>query len=122
MAVTPVDLYAFGPRSGPRPPRPGIDLDVDAARTPCAARTALPLGASTFADPMKAPLRRHYHRLPQGTVLPDGLNVIADGRDADANRPHGETHHTIYPTAAMTPEQFIALWNGLPWQYAGKKQ
>jgi hypothetical protein len=121
MAVTPVDLYAFGPRSGPRPPRPGIDLEVDAAGLLVPQTPPLPLGASTVADPMKAPLRRHYHRLPQGTVLPEGLDVIADGRDADANSPHGETHHTIYPTAAMTPEQFIALWNGLPWQYAGTK-
>jgi len=80
-----------------------------------------PNGASTFADPQQAPLTGHYHRLPQGTLLPNGIDVVADGSDVNANSPHPPTHHTIYPAAAVQMAQFIQLYLGLPWQYVGKK-
>lgn len=52
--------------------------------------------------------------LPAGTQMPDGLDVIP-------NSPHGVGHHTIFPTRAMTVNEFNELYKSLPWQYGGKK-
>jgi len=80
-----------------------------------------PAGASTFGDPQQAPLAGHYHRLPQGTLLPADLGVVADGIDVHVNSPHPPTHHTIYPANQVLLAQFIAQFLALPWQYAGRK-
>ncbi len=115
------DLYAFGNRAGPRPPRPGKDVIPDA--NGMLAPQVLPdkMGASTFADPNQAPLRGHYHRLPAGTELPDGLDVVADGLDVDLASHHPPTHHTIFNTVEMALDRFVDLFLNLPWQYGGKK-
>jgi hypothetical protein len=81
----------------------------------------LPLGASTFADPFRSRLTGHYHRLPAGTPLPDGLGGVADGVDANPMSHHGPTHHTIFPSVQVSMEQFVELFKNLPWEYAGKK-
>jgi hypothetical protein len=120
--TTSVDLYAFGSRAGPRPPRKGIDLIEVVPGQVGPEGPPFPNGASSFADPQLAPLSGHYHRLPRGTPLPEGIQVVADGRDVHANSPHEPSHHTIYPAKAMTPQQFIDLFLGLPWQYAGNKK
>jgi hypothetical protein len=78
-------------------------------------------GASTYSNIDFAPLSRHYHRLPAGSKLPEGLAVIADGRDIAPQSHHGPTHHTIYPTALMTFQRFVELYLGLPWEYGGRK-
>lgn len=77
---TPTDLYAFGNIAGPRPPRimgynrqPGQDADLILDHNGMVGPTNPPRGASTFADPNKAPVRGHYHRLPAGTRLPREL-------------------------------------------------
>jgi hypothetical protein len=80
-----------------------------------------PAGASAYADPFLAPLSGHYHRLPAGTELPEGFEVIADGREVIPDSPHEPTHHTIYPAAPMTYDRFVELYSGLPWKYGGKK-
>jgi hypothetical protein len=80
-----------------------------------------PNGASTFADPQQAPLSGHYHRLPRGTPLPEGIQVVADGKDVRPESQHAPSHHTIYPASPMAPERFIEVFSGLPWKYAGKK-
>jgi hypothetical protein len=85
--------------------------------SPTSPTDAIP-GASTFTDPKAAPLTGQYHVLPEGTELPDGLGVHADGEDVGGNAPYG--HRTIYPTAPMTFSQFQELFNGLPWQWVGK--
>lgn len=41
----------------------------------------LPQGASTTLDPNKSPLSGHYHTIPEGSPLPDGLGIKLDGRD-----------------------------------------
>ncbi|MEV7603572.1 polymorphic toxin-type HINT domain-containing protein [Kitasatospora sp. NPDC089797] len=46
--------------------------------------------------------------------LPDGLGMIADGKDVGGTQPHG--HITLYPTRKMTPEEFTGLLRGMDWQ------
>jgi hypothetical protein len=81
-----------------------------------------PSGASTFADPQQAPLSGHYHRLPRGTPLPEGFQVVADGSDVRPDSPHEPSHHTIYPATLMNTELFIERFLGLPWEYEGNKK
>jgi hypothetical protein len=71
-----------------------------------------------FGDPTQAPHCGHYHTLPAGTELPEGLSVVADG--ADVGGSHAPTHHMLSPAREMTPAEFIDLFNALPWQYGGK--
>jgi len=73
-------------------------------------------GASTFIDPKRAPLKGWYHRLPEGTVLPTGMGVHADGVDVGGPAPWG--HRTIYPSLRMTVNHFDGLYLGLPWERA----
>lgn len=80
-----------------------------------------PRGASTFSDPLKAPLTGHYYRLPGGTKLPEGVNVVADGVNVNPVSPNPPTHHTIFPTAKMLFDKFVEIFKNLPWEYAGKK-
>jgi hypothetical protein len=84
-------------------------------------RPPFPTGASLFADSNEAPLTGHYHRLPAGTVLPAGLDVVADGIDVHLNSPHARTHHTLFPTGKVSERKFISDFLSLPWQYAGRK-
>jgi hypothetical protein len=121
MAKTPVDLFAFGNRSGPKRPRTGIDVFPDAAGMVGPEGPTRPFGASTIADLSKTHLQGHYYRLPAGTPLPPGLGVIADGRDVNSVNRHGPSHHTIYPAVAMTYTKFVELYENLPWQYEGRK-
>jgi hypothetical protein len=120
-AATSVDLYAFGSKGGPRPPRKGIDLIEIVPEQVGPEEPPFPNGASTFADPQQAPLSGHYHRLPRGTRLPESIQVVADGKDVRPESPHEPSHHTIYPANTMTPERFIDVFSGLPWEYGGKK-
>jgi hypothetical protein len=115
--TTPTDLHAFGNRTMPRPPRPGTDLHVSPEGT--VGLTDPPTGASTFGDPAQAPLTGHYHQIPGGTEMPEGLRVLADG--SDVGGPHPPTHHTIVPSRDMPMEEFTDKFNNLPWEYAGKK-
>ena len=50
----------------------------------------LPTGASTVKDVNKAPLTGDYHLLPGGTKLPNGLGVVADGKDVIPSSPHAQ--------------------------------
>jgi hypothetical protein len=120
--ATSVDLYAFGSKARPRPPRIGIDLIEVVPGQVGPENPPFPTGASTFADPQQAPLSGPYHRLPQGTPLPDGIQVVADGKDVHPGSQNEPSHHTIYPGSQMTPEQFIDAFLGLPWEYAGTKK
>jgi hypothetical protein len=125
-AVTPVDLFAFGSRKGPRPLRFGregkIDLEPDAEGMVGPEEPPLPAGASTFADPHQTTLTGHYHRLPKGTVLPAGLGVIADGPEDHPESVNQPTHYTIYPTRRMSKEEFNDFFLGLPWVYTDNKK
>ena len=118
------DLHASGNKTKPRDPRidgynlkpgqkPDLYLDPDGLVIPNQG------GASTFKTPEQLPLTGHYHKLPEGTVLPNGLGVKYDGSDVGGKMSPG--HATIYPTESMRPETFIDLFNSLPWEYVGKK-
>lgn len=120
MARTPVDLFVFGNRTGPRRPRVGTDIHPDGAGMIPAGAPPRPEGASTFADPAQAGLSGHYHIIPAGTELPEGLDVIADGRDVLQDSDMPETHHTIYATTDMPADEFIGQFLSLPWKYAGR--
>jgi hypothetical protein len=121
MATTPVDLYAFGNRTRPRPPRAGIDIFPDASGMVGPEDPVRPYGASTTGDLSKTRLRGNYHRLPAGTALPVGLGLIADGRDVISISRHGPAHFTIYPAVAMSLAKFVELYESLPWQHGGRK-
>jgi len=121
LREVPEDLNAFGNKSAPRAPRSGKDIFPDSAGDVGPELPPLPNGASTFGDPNLAPLSGHYHTLPKGTILPEGLGVLPDGKDVIPNSPHGPTHHTIFPTEKMHIDRFIELFMNLPWRYGGKK-
>ncbi|MDX1945769.1 MAG: hypothetical protein SFU86_10265 [Pirellulaceae bacterium] len=120
MASTTIDLFVFGNRHGPRPPRLGLDVLPDSQGWLPADTSSMPQGASSFADPVRSGLTGHYHRLPAGTELPTGLAVTADGCDVVPESPLPETHHTIHLESPMTAEQFLAAFLGLPWEYGGR--
>jgi RHS repeat-associated protein len=119
--TTPSNLYAFGNKAGPRPPRPGKDIFPDNSGNVGPEVPPFPNGASTFADPNMAPLNGPYHELPAGTQLPDGLSVVADGVDVNPLSQNPPTHHTIYPSKSMPSDDFSNAFRNLPWKYAGKK-
>jgi hypothetical protein len=119
--ATKADLFAFGSRSGPRPPRHGIDYVVDALGMVGPEQPPFPAGASLFADPQQAPLRGHFHRLAAGTTIPAGLEIVADGIDVHSNSIHPATHHTLFPITKVAPHQFVSAFLALPWQYSGRK-
>ena len=81
----------------------------------------LPRGASNVTNVENAPLSGHYHMLPKGIQLPEGLGIIADGSDVVPHSPHGKGHYTIFPTRQMTVREFNELYKSLQWMYGGKK-
>jgi hypothetical protein len=115
--TVPITLYAFGNRQRPRPPRQNKDIAVE---NDCVKPTNPLTGASTFGDVQYAPLTGHYHKLNQDTQLPEGLNVIADGREVGGT--HSPTHHTIYPSQEMPFTEFVEKFLSSGWVYAGKKE
>ena len=115
------NLAAFGNRDGPRLARKGKDVFPDETGAIKSGQLPLPHGISTFSTLVEAPLTGHYHILPKGTELPDGLGVIADGADVIPTSQHPAGHHTIYPTRAMNLDEFNRLIQSLPWTYGGKK-
>ena len=115
-------IYSFGNKSAPRGARPKQDFDVENFDSIVGPEIGpLPKGASNVLDINSAPLNGHYHMLPSGTQMPDGLDVIADGIDVIPDSPHGVGHYTIFPTKEMTVNEFNELYKSLPWQYGGKK-
>jgi len=121
------DLFAFGRKEAPRLPRPEQDFHVPSAADPIGpyspkAPTDNVPGASTFTDPQHpdVPLSGQYHKLPAGYELPQGLGIHADGQDVGGTAPWG--HRTIYPTHRMTVQEFQKTWEGLPWDWAGKRK
>lgn len=92
QVTIPLTLYAFGNRQSPRPPRLSKDITLENDRV---KSTKPPTGASTFGNIQYAPLTGHYYRLDRETKLPEGLDVIADGKDVGGT--HAQTHPTIYP-------------------------
>lgn len=125
QAVTPRDLYAFGNRNGPRGVRADRDMHVDNEDSEVGPeRPPFPRGASTFSNVDGVNLTGHYHKLQGGTVLPEGLGVIADGRDVHRDEPqaHGAGHHTIFPAVRMPFREFNHLFTTLPWEHQGYRR
>ncbi|KVC61635.1 hypothetical protein WI72_12130 [Burkholderia ubonensis] len=125
LAKTTCDLYAFGNASGPREPRiqgvntkPGQNADLIADAAGMVGPTTEG-GASTFGDVNKAPISGTYHKLPAGSELPDGIEVVADGKDVGGS--HAVTHHTVCPSKRMSGQIFVEKFKNMPWIKAGKK-
>ncbi|WP_254614952.1 RHS repeat-associated core domain-containing protein [Burkholderia pyrrocinia] len=125
LAKTTCDLYAFGNASGPREPRiqgvntkPGQNADLIADAAGMVGPTTEG-GASTFGNVNKAPISGTYHKLPVGSELPDGIEVVADGKDVGGA--HAATHHTVCPSKRMSGQTFIEKFKNLPWIKAGKR-
>ncbi|WP_446697449.1 Tse2 family ADP-ribosyltransferase toxin [Thorsellia kenyensis] len=125
MWVDPLGLNAdcaFGNKSKPREPRAGKDIEVDAnGMVKSQANELLPQGASTTLNPNNSPLSGHYHTIPEGSQLPEGLGIKLDGKDVIPGSPHAPGHATIFPTQDMSMDKFKELFNSIPWQYGGKK-
>lgn len=117
------DIYRFGGSpngSGVRAPRFG-DFDLPHDSSPDMVVGPGPEGgASTFSDPFTSGLSGHYYKISEGTQLPDGLGIVADGIDVVESSQWPPTHHTIYPTTQMTFAEFVDKILNLPWQYKGK--
>jgi hypothetical protein len=122
--VTQVDLYVFGSADAPRAPRAGGDFNLAGEdHTIPAGVLPLPHGASAFSDPLvNEKPEGHYHLLPKGTLLPEGLAVVRDDATVVQGSPNPKTHHTVFPTTEMSFTEFCAKFVTLPWQYAGKKR
>jgi hypothetical protein len=121
---TDVDLFAFGNRRGPKGPRATGDfgLEFEIEDVPAQA-PPLPMGASAFGDPLANPTPTGpYFQLAKGTVLPNGIAVVRDDKEAWPDSPAPRTHHTFYPTVAMPFAEFRAKFLQLPWQYVGRKE
>lgn len=112
----PITLYAFGNKKQPRSPRQNKDIEVINDHV---NKTQPPTGASTFSNIEYAPLTGHYYRLEKNTTLPEGLDIIADGKDVGGN--HSRGHYTIYPSREMTFQEFVDKFINSGWIYTGKK-
>ena len=78
------------------------------------------VGASTTYEPWLSPLHGHFHTVPEGTPLPQGLNVVLDGEEMGGDR---VAHHaTIYAESRMSQDEFVKAFLELPWQYGGMKK
>lgn len=118
----PTDLFAFGNRSGVRPPRYKGDFHLRSEEEFVGpGRLPFPDGASSFSSVENVSLTGYYYKLSQGTMLPEELGVVADGRDVNGKSKHAEGHHTIYPAKQMPFREFATGFSGLGWTYGGKK-
>jgi hypothetical protein len=110
----------------PRPPRDS-DLHVGGPEepvgpfTPGAPTDEVP-GASTYTSVEAGTnqgLSGQVFRLPEGTELPPGYGVHADGADVGGNAPSG--HRTIYPSQRMPAGDFQAGYGNTDfgWQWHG---
>lgn len=121
MPKTVTDLFAFGNRSGPRPPRIGVDVLADENGRIVPNRSPLAPGASLFGDPKRSGLTGHYHRLPAGTEWPEGIEITADGKDVLPESPFAETHHTFHAVEWITLAAYVESFLKLPWEYGGRQ-
>jgi hypothetical protein len=128
-ARTAEDLYAWGGSKDdgfPRPPRPkdfGVEsLDETVGPYDPTAPTDEVRGGSTYATVEQGQaegLTRQVFRLPEGSELPPGMAVHADGRDAGGAEPDG--HRTLYPTDKTPLGEFRSSWSHeLSWVHHGK--
>ena len=95
------------------------DLEPNAdGLLPSQADVQWPSGKSTTVSPETSGLTGHYHKIPEGTEMPEGLAIIRDG--ADVGGPRSPGHSTVYPTRDMSPGEFNDKFQSLPWEYGGK--
>ncbi len=115
------DLIAFGNKEKPRNPRvsdfEGVMDENGIIKSQ--ASSEWPKGASTFAKPEQTTLSGHYHTIKEGTPLPEGMAIKADGRDVGG--PNSPGHHTIYNTREMSHSEFTEKFNEIEKTYGGKQ-
>jgi len=134
------DLFAFGGKKpvfdeegnlieggAPRPPRLDRDLKVGGPDDPVGpfdpqAATDEVHGGSTFIsvqDGQNIGMDGQVFRLPEGTELPPGYGVHADGADVGGGQPSG--HRTIYPTQQMPAGDFQSGYGSTDfgWEWYG---
>ena len=109
--TVPGNLHMVGNTTEPKGPRPGTDIEVDDAgmvkgQSYDPDNGVFPSGKSATVKPAESGLEGTFHQVPEGTKLPDGTAVVADG--ADVGGPHRAGHHTIYPTRDMPFSEFDA--------------
>jgi hypothetical protein len=65
-------------------------------------------GISTFGDPASSGRSGNWWGAEGGTPLPHGIGIVADGGAVVDNATIPPTHHTLYPTEPMLPDDFLA--------------
>lgn len=70
-------------------------------------------GVSLTSDPLNAPLSGNYFRIPAGTQIPNGVNIIRDGSDLYPGSDRGPGHHSFYPTEATSGIDFNNAYKNL---------
>lgn len=117
QTTTDKNLYAVtGDSDGPYP-RKNKDCVVDGEdvipQTPAK-------GLSVWGDLKVSAsfLSGNVFLLSKGTDLPDGLAVVADGKDVGGS--HAKSHHSIYPTKVMKYSEFKnKVKKKIPWKNVG---
>jgi RHS repeat-associated protein len=115
--TVPANLHMVGNTTEPKGPRPGTDIKVDDSgmvkgQSYDPANNIFPDGKSATVTPVDSGLQGTFHQVPEGTKMPEGLAIVADGKDVGG--PHGPGHHTIYPTKDMPFSEFEAKVKSLP--------
>jgi hypothetical protein len=95
-----------------------VPIDEDGMTIPQSGKDVQ--GASTTYEPLSSNLNGHYHTVPAGTELPEGLAVVLDGQEMRG--PRTPFHATIYAETRMSQDEFVNKFFALPWQYGGRKK
>jgi RHS repeat-associated protein len=117
-------VYRFGNSRQVNPPRPDRDITPDRDGMVGPEFPPRPRGVSAFSNPETAPVRGWYYRIEKEAVAvsPYPLGIIADGMDVNPLSVLPPGHHTIYPAAKMTFQEYSdAIVYYLPWRRIGKK-
>jgi hypothetical protein len=78
-----------------------------------------PNGMSTFNNPNQFKPGSNVYKLPQGSPLPPGISVKADGSTVGGPQPEG--HYTIYNSISMSTQVFQnSTTVQLNWTFFGK--
>jgi hypothetical protein len=118
------DLIMMGNSDGPSLVRPRIDgkgdIIVNNGIVKSQADVQWPQGKSSFDTIENAAnvVSRQTHKVPANAPLPEGLRILADGREVGG--PHSKGHHTIFPTRDMPFDEYASKVKSIQSEHIGK--